>query len=72
MYVGYSVESVYIHGLYVIQGTYKSQKFECMGSYNMTKFLGFAGVVCSFQYFLVGHFPSKGALVSFDIILMIR
>jgi hypothetical protein len=33
--------------------------------------LGFAGVVYSFLYFSVGHFPSLGALVSFDIILMI-
>jgi hypothetical protein len=42
-----------------------------MGHTTKEELLGFAGVVYSFLYFSVGHFPSKGALVRFDIILMI-
>jgi hypothetical protein len=46
-------------------------RLDCMGSYNQGEIAMFAGDVYSFMYFLVGHFPGKGALVSFDIILMI-
>jgi len=52
--------------------TYIYGKVNLRDHTNIDELLGFACVVYSFFYFSVGHFPSKGALVRFDIILMIR
>jgi hypothetical protein len=72
MYVSYNVVK-HVH-MWATMGTitYISRKVNVRYRTNIDELLGFAGVVYSFLYFLVGHFLGKGALVRFDIILMIR
>jgi hypothetical protein len=72
MYMGYNVVK-HVHMWATMRTiTYISRKVNVRDRTNIDELLGFAGVVYSFLYFSVGHFPGKGALVRFDIILMIR
>ena len=44
------------------------RKEKVQGRTTKEELLEFAGVVNSFLYFSLGNFPSKGALVSFEVI----
>jgi hypothetical protein len=71
MYTGYSARKCIHKRATMQEGAYKSEKVIVRDRTAKEELLGFAGVVYSFLYFSMGHFPGKGALVSFDIILMI-
>jgi hypothetical protein len=63
-----SVETCTYTWVFLRKGMYISRKHESSRSYNRPRVSRVCRCCLKFSVFLVGHFPSKGALVRFEVI----